>query len=326
MKPSPLLFIHYGAARYLSTVFQAAQRSNPDREMFFLGDSSNRPSAPRGVSFYPLNEYRKGTLLTEFQKRFVPIAGRAHHFHKTGGIDTWLRFVFERWFIIREFLEAKRIESFWIFDSDTLIAGNLALRESNFAGLDATEQCVGRCINGWVSSRAIVDSYCEKMVALYGRPDYLNSQRKRLAVHSGLSFNEMDAWQTHRDEAGLKTRALGIPRGGEAFDDALAITDGWQAASTKVRSRIPVKRIQWDRRGGFFAFTGMDKEPIRLVTLNLSWLPDYVYRKLAPNCLPIGTDPYDSFFCQDVDFTEPLRERVIRKAQERIWKLRQAWQ
>lgn len=303
-------------------MLKVARRNNPDREIYFLGDETNRRFVPTGVQFFSLTAYRQGFLLAEFQKVFVPIVGRAHHFNKTGGVETWLRFVFERWFIILEFLNEQNISAFWIFDSDTLIAGDLRARESRFSGLDATEQCVGCCLNGWVSSRSVVDGYCREMVELYQRPDYLNAQRQRLEEHSGLAFNEMDAWQTHRAEAGLKTVALGTPHDGEAFDDALAITGGWQVASTKVRGRIPVKRLVQDRRGGFFAFGSEDATPVRLVTLNLSWLPDYVYHRLAPHCLPAKPQAYDPDQCCEVDFSEPLRDRLVRQCREWLWNLR----
>lgn len=317
-----MLFIHYGPAGYLPVVLNAARRSNPDKDIFFLGDDTNRCLVPEGVQFFPLEDFRRGDLLAEFQKVFVPIAGRAHHFNKAGGVDTWLRFVFERWFVIREFLHAEGINSFWIFDSDTLVTGDLTSRETRFVGLDATEQCGGCCLNGWVSSPEVVEGYCQKMVELYKRPAYLDAQRQRLEEHAGLAFNEMDAWQTHRTESELKTIALGVPRDGEAFDDALAITGGWQPASTKVRDRIPVKRLVRDQRGGFFGFPTDLDEPVRLVTLNLSWLPDYVFHRLAPGCQPTEPQSYDPKFCHEVDFSEPFRDRLMRQGQEWLWRLR----
>ena len=322
LNPAPLIFIHYGQAGYLPVVLSAARRSNPGKEIYFLGDDSNRRLVPNGVRFFPLQAFRRGDLLAEFQKVFVPLAGRAHHFNKTGGVETWLRFVFERWFVIREFLHAQSIGAFWIFDSDTLIAGDLASREERFVGFDATEQCAGCCLNGYVSSREVVDGYCQKMVELFRRPGYLDAQRRRLEEHAGLAFNEMDAWQTHRAEEGFKTLPLGTPRDGEAFDDALAITGGWQMATTKVRNRIPVKRLVRDERGGFFGFPADTPDPVRLVTLNLSWLPDYVFHRLASGCLPTKPRPYDSKFCREVDFSEPLRDRLMRHGQEWLWNLR----
>lgn len=322
MKSAPLIFIHYGPAGYLPVVLSTARRSNPDKDIYFLGDDTNRKLVSAGVRFFPLQAFRRGDLLADFQKVFVPLAGRAHHYNKTGGVGTWLRFVFERWFIIREFLHEQRISSFWIFDSDTLVAGDLTVRETRFAGFDATEQCGGCCLNGYVSSRNVVDGYCRKMVELHRRPDYLGAQKRRLEEHPGLAFNEMDAWQTHRDEAGLKTMALGIPRDGEAFDDALAITGGWQTATTKVRGRIPVKRLVCDDHGGFFAFPTGNSDPIRLVTLNLSWLPEYVFHRLAPWCRPTGPRKYETRNCSEVDFSEPFTEHLLRRIREKAWLLR----
>jgi len=322
LKSIPLIFVHYGPSSYLRTVLSAARCSNPGREICFLGDETNRRLVPPGVKFFRLDDFRTGNLLEEFQSIFVPIAGRTHHFNKSGGVETWLRFVFERWFVILEFLRARAIESFWIFDSDTMIAGDLTERESRFAGLDATEQCGGCCLNGYISSVAVVEGYCRKMVDLYRRPEYLDAQWSRLKIHCGLAFNEMDAWQTHRDEGGLRTVALGTSRDQEAFDDALAITSGWQVATTKVRARIPVKRLFQDLRGGFFAFPADGSDPARLVTLNLSWLPDYVYRKLLPGCQPVANLPYDGAYMREVDFSEPLGVRLSRRTKEMAWAAR----
>jgi hypothetical protein len=318
----PILFVHYGYAGFLRIVLSRALQSNPGKAVYFLGDESNRKLVPSGVRFRPIANYRKGALLESFRKVFVPMAGRTHHFNKAGGVETWLRFVFERWFVILEFLREESIGPFWIFDSDTLIAGDLEVREPRFAGFDATEQCVGGCLNGYVSSPDIVEGYCRKMTTLFTRPGYLESHQERLKQHSGLAFNEMDAWQTHRDEEKIRTVALGRPTGGEAFDDALGITEGWKTAPAKVRGRIPVKHLARDSRGGFFAFPADGSEPVRLVTLNLSWLPDYVYRKLAPGCLPVGGLPYDHTCCRAVNFGEPLRDRVIRRGEELLWRLR----
>jgi hypothetical protein len=50
----------------------------------------------------------------EFQKVFVPKIGRAHHFNKAWGVNAWLRFVFERWSIVRQILHEHNIGFEWI--------------------------------------------------------------------------------------------------------------------------------------------------------------------------------------------------------------------
>lgn len=293
------------------------------RTIYFLGDDSNRRFVPEGVLYFAMDQFRRGQLWENFRKVFIPLAGRTHHFTKEGGVEVWLKFVFERWFIIREFLHTQNIVSFWIFDSDTLIAADLAAREDRFSNFDTTEQCRGCCLNGWISSRSIVDGYCEKMVELYKRPDYLAAHRVRLETQTGLAFNEMDAWQTYREEAGVKTFAIGTPYQGEVFDDALAFTAGWQVSATRPRRQTPVKRIVSDRRGGFFGFSENHAEPVRFVTLNLSWMPDYLFRRLARNCLPLAQLAYDASQCSEVDFHEPGREKFLRGFSEKLWKVRQ---
>lgn len=322
MSLSPLIFIHYGPASYLRIVLRAAQRSNPGRAIYFLGDDTNRRFVPVGVTYFPLAEFRRGSLLEQFSKVFVPIAGSAHHYTKEGGTETWLKFVFERWFIIREFLQDRGVDSFWTFDSDTLIAGDLAARQSRFVVYDATEQCCGGCLNGWISSRSVVDGYCEKMVELYCRPPYLEAQRERLQSQPRQAFNEMDAWQTFRDEAKLKTLAIGKPHEGEAFDDALAFTAGWQTSTTQLRRGQFVKKIARDRRGGFFGFTENEGNPVRFVTLNMSWMPDYLFRQLSLGCGPVGVLDYKADECREINYAEPILDWVRKKIEEGVWNIR----
>jgi hypothetical protein len=323
--PAPIIFIHYGRAVYLRHTLAAARASNPGKPVFLLGDATNRGMVPRGAKFAPLADYEGGEDLAEFHRSFVPIAGSSHRFNKAGGTDAWLRFVFARWFILRNFAETHGLSEFWTFDSDTLIAADLSVREDPLRPFDATEQCGGCCLNGFIRRRDVVESYCEEIVEAFGDPAFLDAQRTRLEEHTGLAFNEMDVWQRHRDRRGLRTLHLGKPTGGEAFDDALAMHGGWVKAPVKVCGRIPVKYLERDSRGGFFAFLENNREPVRLVTLNLSWLPDYVFQILSPGCRSVGLLFYESGCCTQVSFREPMLSRLYHGWNERLWAIRKHW-
>jgi hypothetical protein len=325
MESPPIIFIHYGMARFLRHTLSAAQKSNPQKKVFLLGDSSNRHLVPQGVHFAPFSDFESGSDLSEFHRRFVPITGSAHRFTKEGGTDIWLRFVFSRWFMLRNFVKIAGISEFWTFDSDTLIAGSLCEREKIFREFDATEQCRGCCLNGFVHRLDVVESYCDEIVNVFGDSNYLKQQRERLKEHAGLAFNEMDVWQYHRRRRGLATANLGQPRNGESFDDALAIHGGWVKAPVKIRGRILVKRLERDARGGFFAFLERSNTPIRLVTLNLSWLPDYVFQILSPGCRSVGLLFYESGCCTQVSFREPMLSRLYHGWNERLWAIRKHW-
>ncbi|GAB4165234.1 MAG: hypothetical protein Fur0032_01860 [Terrimicrobiaceae bacterium] len=302
---TPILFIHYGPSAYLRETLSGALRSNPGKEVHFLGDPDNRSTCPRGVHFHAMSDHSQGTLLSDFRKVFQPISGELHRFNKRGGVEHWLRFVFERWFIIREFIESRNLSRFWTFDSDTLIACDLASREHRFAGVPATEQCRGCCLNGLINDSSVVVRYTDMMVELFRDDDYLAAQRERLKIHRGLAFNEMDAWQTCRDRLGIPTMALGQPIDGEAFDDALGIPWGFVPASRKVRDRIPLKKVLVDQRGAAWALRDADQSPVRLLTLNLSWLPDHFYRRLLPACRPLGHLAFDPGLCRELNLDEP---------------------
>jgi hypothetical protein len=321
MKSSPILFIHYGRENYLKYTLSAARASNPDKNVILIGDAHNRDCVPAGIGFEEIADYTFGHDLGEFHSRFVPIAGSNHRFTKCGGTDTWLRFVFARWFILKNFAESRGLNEFWTFDSDTLVTTPLASEENRFRSFDATEQCGGRCLNGFIHSTDLIRSYCKEIITVFGNADLLEKQRARLRQHSGLAFNEMDVWQYHRDRLGLKTVRLGYPYEGEAFDDALAIHSGWKKAPVQVRDHIPVKYLERDARGGFFAFHGVDGSPVRLMTLNLSWLPDYVFRLLLPGCGSGPRFPYDNSFTRIVDFSEPLFKKYARRSLQKYWSL-----
>jgi len=304
---APIIFIHYGPAAYLKTTLLAAQQSNPGKKILFLGDETNQKLVPRGVDFQAFEPIaRESRLIPPFRSIFQPLSGSAHRFHKEGGTDFWLSFVFERWLILDQFVRNFGISRFWLFDSDTLIGADLELRERRLEPYDATEQCDGQCLNGYIKDTRLITEYAEYMVGLFRNETYLRSQKERLVKNPGLAFTEMDAWQSFRQEKRLKTRHLQQPLEGEAFDDALGITKGWLTASEKIRGRIPIKKIEIDRRGGFFAFQEPAGTPVRMLTLNLSWLPDYMYARFFPACRATGQLDYQPGSAREPSFREPF--------------------
>jgi len=78
------------------------------------------------------------------------------------------------------------------------------------------------------------------------------------------------------------------------------------------------QRIVVDSRGAFFAFPESVSSPVRLVTLNLRWLPDYVYPAVSKACRPGGALDYQPRYCRPAVFREPLREKL----RSFFWKFR----
>jgi len=102
MNSSPIIFIHYGPAHYLKWTLETARRTNPEKMIVLLGDSSNRRFAGCGVQFVDFETMAGGEKELEFQKIFQVIQGARHRFNKHGGIEAWLKFVFRRWFPVKQ--------------------------------------------------------------------------------------------------------------------------------------------------------------------------------------------------------------------------------
>jgi len=99
---SPIIFIHYGPAHYLKWTLMAARRTNPDKRIVLLGDPNNRRFVGGGVQFVDFETLAGGEKEREFQKVFQIIQGERHRFNKPDGIKIWLKFVFRRWFPVKQ--------------------------------------------------------------------------------------------------------------------------------------------------------------------------------------------------------------------------------
>lgn len=323
-----MVFIHYGPSSYLRHTLVAARRTNPDKTIYLLGDRENRACAAEVAHFVPYDRHAGGRSLREFDEVFQAIQGKRHRFGKHGGTETWLKFVFRRWFIIADFLAKEGIDSFWTFDSDTLIFGSLGRRESRFRGHQATAQCRDCCLNGWIGSRALVEDYVATMTALFRDTDFLDAQRKRVDEHVGLAFNEMDAFCEFRRRRNVRTFHAAQPLDGEFFDDALAYDANFEASPFKVAGRIKVKRLWSGPHGALYAKHLPTGGFVRMVTGNLSWLPDYAWKKLMPFCLAPARDaevrpPVESEL-REVDLSQPLSDKIVTALHVKFFEMRRA--
>lgn len=319
---SPVLFIHYGTAEYLARTLRFAVRANQGKQVFLLGEKDNRFLAGDGAVFVDCADLVSDAV-TRFDAVFKPIEGVRHKFNKPGGTEKWLKFVFRRWFVIAEFLRRKCIDHFWTFDSDTLILAPLAAREKRFEMFEATTQCRDCCLNGYIRSRTLVEKYTRSMIDLFEDTVFLDAQRKRLEKQAGLAFNEMDAFCEFRRRNSPQTMHAAQPLEGEFFDDALAYDANFEASSHKIRGNIPVKRLWTDRHGAIYARHLESDCFVRMITVNLSWLPDYVGRKLARFSLTPEQDaevvPPKKTELQEIDLSQPMTDKIMTALKKRLY-------
>jgi hypothetical protein len=311
---APVIFIHYGRAAYLRRALWAARRSNPRKRIILLGDESNRNLARGVAEFHPYEALTRSVKAGEFGRVFQVIEGVKHRFTKPGGTARWLRFVFLRWFCLEEFAAKEGIGSFWTFDSDTLILGDLSARADRYAQFAATTQCRDNCLNGWIGSRRMVEDYTSCILDLFKEESFLEEQRHRLRTASGLAFTEMDAFREFRSRSGINTFHAAQPLLGEFFDDALAYDADFESSAARIRGNIVIKRLWHSRHHALYARHKGTGQLVRLLTANLSWLPDYLWKKLGRFSLTPAQDgqvrPPEITELRELSLAQPLTNRL----------------
>jgi hypothetical protein len=272
MEP-PIVFIHKGNNDYLKYTVQCAKASNPKKDVLFLGDETNNYLTKFGAKHFLFSDYNDGEEIKLFRNVFKVIAGSKH------GKEEWLRFVFQRWYHIYNFILYHKIDRFWTFDSDTLILRDLAYWEESLKDYDCTEQCDGICMNGLVNSRRVVEGYVNKMNELFQRADYLEQQRAEFLLNPYFAFTEMRAYDVYKKEANLKTIHLANILNEETFDDCICVSHGMETYPYKLYGHT-LKTMYWKSNGELFFARKEDKKLIKVNTLNMSWVPIYLYPRV----------------------------------------------
>ncbi|HZZ72877.1 MAG TPA: hypothetical protein VFE24_11550 [Pirellulales bacterium] len=272
---APILFCHFGYSNYLPFVLQAARRANPDKEVVLLGDERNVQLAREcAVTHAFFRDYANGEEIDAFHACYRLIQGKDHRAFKSG-VD-WVKFVFLRWFYIYNYLRAQQIQSFWHFDSDTMIVEPLAPQEGKFQPYACTEQCNGICLMGWVSGPAVVGNYLRKINELFHREPYLAAQQREFDEQSpGYAFTEMRAFMAFRDEERPPTVRLNRIVDGVSFDDYIVVEHGLEME--RLPNGKPVKRVGLSSDGRFYCRDLATGAAVRMISFNMSWAPFYLY-------------------------------------------------
>ncbi len=110
--PPPIILIHRGDSFYLAHTIAQARSSNPDSRLILLGDRSN--SFYLGVEHHRYEDYFDGAR--EFADLFT------YEYFPTYQYP-WILFCHQKYFALRDFVRAQKIDKLLLIDSDVLIYG-----------------------------------------------------------------------------------------------------------------------------------------------------------------------------------------------------------
>jgi hypothetical protein len=270
MSSIPIIFSHYGNASYLDYTLACAHQTNPNTRLIFLGDASNVNIAIKnGWEHFNYLDFRS-KLQQRFNDVFQHIQGKKHTHIKNG--NDWLRYVFERWFFIEAFATLKSINRFWHFDSDTMILKNLEPFNLEILDMDFTVQCNGTCLNGIVTTE-VVTEFCHHINNLFEDKIFLQSQQSEFdKVNPEWAFTEMRAFDDYKKKTLRQWCRIMNFIDERVFDDCICQEHGFRMCTLKSGERV---KDLFGKEGQIYGIRG--NRNINFVTLNLSWVPDYVF-------------------------------------------------
>ena len=184
-------------------------------------------------------------------------------------------YVFERWFYIYELSQELKLESFWHFDSDTMILQNLSGFIEIFSDYDSTEQCNGNCLNGFIKTK-ILKQYLQVINQLFSDDNFLKTQQDEFdTLNPEYAFTEMRAWLKTKEKLSFNTCHIGKVLNGITWDDCIVLGQDIGYDMTQLKSGQIMKNMYWD--SGFYCYNNHLQKSVQFVCINLSHSPIFVF-------------------------------------------------
>lgn len=269
-----IIFTHYGSSSYLSKTLKCVKVTNPSAKIILIGDENNLDSSNYNqIEHRHFDSLKESNLRTDFYQLFKPVKGVFHPLFRNG--RNWLKYVFERWFYVYELSLELNLESFWHFDSDTMILEDLTTFNQEFSVYDATEQCNGSCLNGFVKTKTL-EQYLKFINQLFLDDNFLKEQQYEFDnINPEYAFTEMRAWIKARQTLIFNTCHIGKVINGKTWDDCIVTGCEIGYEMINLKSGQNIKNLYWDN--GFYCYNRDLKESVKFVSLNLSHAPIFVF-------------------------------------------------
>lgn len=111
MSSIPIIFIHFGPARFLKWAIDQAHYSNPKSSIFLIGDLSNQN----------ISKKANHILISSYEERTKRLKQVYKH-HSSNSFE-YEYFCIKRWFLLYEFMEEHNLDWVFALDSDVMLYG-----------------------------------------------------------------------------------------------------------------------------------------------------------------------------------------------------------
>lgn len=261
-----LVYSHYGTTSYLEPILKW-NRSLWGDKVIFIGDAHNKSVVEKcGWRFFDMDKAPVSSKRSQFLDHYQDISGKDHANYKNG--RNWLRYVFERWFLIEEVMTAIGDTEFIHFDSDVLItskAGIFSIAEKLRYTGKVTSQCNDGCMNGYINQQVLMQ-FTSSIINQFKDHRLLHQYLEEFEVNVGYAFTEMRAFDNFQREKSVSQHALTLD--GWILDDCLAQSQDF--VTEILLNGREVKKVFF--RDGHTSFQKITGELVPVAALNFSWL------------------------------------------------------
>jgi hypothetical protein len=238
-RPISIVFVHQGSAEHLRYALRAAADSNPQADVFLLGDETNRD--------FPCTKHYNSADFFASAAEF----GRYYQ-HFSANTVAFELFCFQRWFILRDFSRALGLEKIFYLDSDVLLFADLAAEWPKFSASTFTLS-EGSCgHNSFWNGVAPLDDFCRFVIDAYRQPEnaaaceIFNFGKEYLRRYQAGGVCDMTLFRFYKQRhPGIVGETAGIINGA-TYDDNLS--SAVQQGIRYQTSPFGIKRIYWRGR------------------------------------------------------------------------------
>ncbi len=219
MKNIPILIVHKGDSFYLEEVLRHVRLFNPENRICLISDPS--------TNHYDFVEHFNIEMYMESAKAF-----EARYVHLSINPYDYELICFQRWFIIKDFIEQQNLEHFLCLDSDVLMYCNINETLSSLVNYDFTVcDKMGLGVNLF-NKRSIV-AFCSFMM-----DEYADQEKAQALKNKYGNICDMILFLAYQDKVSKNVFDLAKTIDGACFDTHIKDSFGYEMNGK-------FKRIYW---------------------------------------------------------------------------------
>ncbi|MDY6326654.1 MAG: hypothetical protein SPL47_04995 [Bacteroidales bacterium] len=229
----PIVVLHQGNPFYLKNCLHHAKVYNPDSKIYLLGDESNRNFADEQILHVNIADYfSKAKAFEQLYK------------HQTTNPYHYNLFCFQRWFVLREFMEAMHLEHVFVCESDELLFCDITKESLTYLESDFTIVCnsfVNSIVMNYKGCVKLTDflvfAYTDEGVMTSNQDYYSNFFHHGKRVRMG-GVDDMRLFNLYLSKCGENVALVGTPVNNSCWDTAIHHANGFLMEKG-------IKKITW---------------------------------------------------------------------------------